>query len=177
MAINLKRLSVFVALLVFLQVSKADSFLLSEENIKYAQNENIISQDQILPLIYIKNIEYYNQTQSAAYTPYITEYLALEPSIIITEDESLADYELIPKLLQSRIEPLNDENIRYNMSVSVELWAKGGVKVASAEQNRYIVIEKKQDIQKTAKQLLKKLLQEALNSLIRKIKNNQLNIS
>lgn len=177
MRINFKRLSVFVALLVLLQVSKADSFLLSEENIKYAQKESIISQDQILPLIYIKNIEYYNQTQSAAYTPYITEYLALEPSIIITEDESLADYELIPKLLQSQTEPLNDENIRYNISVSVELWAKGGVQVAFAKQNRYIVIEKKQNLQQIAQQLLKKLLRDALDSLIRKIKNNQLNLS
>ncbi len=171
MVINLKRLSVFVALFLLLQVSKAGSFLLSEKSIEYAQN----SAEQIIPLIYIKNIEYFNHTQSAAYTPYITEYLTSEPSIVVTEDEELADYELIPKLLQSQTAPLNEDNFRYNMSVSVELRVRGGIKIASVEKNRYIIIKKEQDVQKISQQLLKRLLQEALSSLIRKIKNNQLN--
>lgn len=173
MKINIKRLSVLIALLIISEVSKADSLFLSAENMTYSQAEQEKHKDQIIPLIYIKNIEYYNKTQSEEYTSFITNYLSSESDIIVTEDESVADYDLIPKLIQSKIEPINDKNLRYAMTVQVELLAKGGVKINSAEQSRYIVVEKTQNIQLIARQLLKNLLQNALSELILKIRKNK----
>lgn len=171
---SIKRLSVLIALLVLSGVPEADSLFLSAEKVADTQITPLTSKDQIIPLIYIKNIEYYNQTQSEAFTPLITEYLSLEPSIIVTDDESVADYNLIPKLVQSKIEPLNENNFRYSISVSAELWSQGGIKVASVTKDRYVIVKKTQDVQLVAKQLLKKLLQEAVNTLILKIRNNEL---
>ena len=36
-------------------------------------------------------MQYYNKTETAAYTTYISEYLALEPNVIVTDDEKVAD--------------------------------------------------------------------------------------
>jgi len=163
------KLSVLLTLMFLASTVKADSFLLSElENSK---------EDHIIPLIYIDNMEYYNNKTTNAYTQKIAEQLSLEPKLIVTEDKSLADYFLKPKLIQSKIEPINSENSRYSMSVVVELWAKGGILIEKEQQNRYIIIEHSQNPQKIAKKLLNKLLEEAISNFILKIKNNQLHIS
>ena len=178
MGINLKKLSAFSTLAMLIWVPKAGSFLLSVANPPIKQYTiQTAEANQILPLIYIQNMEYYNNTITAAYTPYITQHLSLDPNIIITDNEDLADYDLKPKLLQSKIEPINDENSKYSMSVVVELWAKGGTKVASEQKNRYIIINNSEDSQQIARQLLIKLLKEALDSLCNKLKNNHLEIS
>lgn len=175
MAINLIKLSAFIALTFLFGVREADSFLLSESNkheVQYADNKN---SDFIIPLIYIENMQYYNKTETAAYTTYISEYLALEPNVIVTDDEKVADYNLVPKLLKSKLETLSETSFRYSLSISLELWTQGGIKATSVKQNRYIIIEKTQNVQLVARQLLKKLLREALNNLAIKIRNNQLN--
>lgn len=163
------KLSVLLALMFLTSPAKADSFLLSEAN--------QLEQDHIIPLIYVENMEYYNQKTTSAYTKKITEQLSLEPKLIITEDKSMADYFLKPKLVQSKIEPINSENSRYSMSVAIELWSKDGDLIEKEQQNRYIIIESDQNPQMIAKKLLIKLLDATINNFILKIKNNQLNIS
>ena len=162
------KLSVLLVLIFLASPVKADSFLLSE-----LENSQ---EDHIIRLIYIDSLEYYNHKTTDVYTPKIAEQLSLEPKLIVTEDKSLADYFLKPKLVQSKIEPINSENSRYSMSVVVELWAKGGVLIKKEEQNRYIIIEQSQNPQKIAQKLLNKLLEEAITNFILKIKNNQLHI-
>lgn len=144
--------------------AKADSFLLSGM-------EN--RQEQIIPLVFIKDLEYYNHTKTAAFTQRITDKLSLESKIIITDNESMADYYIIPQLLQSKMAPLNQDSSRYSMSVKVELWSKGGILIDSATQNRYIVIENNENTQEIAKKLLIKLLDEALSELMYKFKEKQ----
>jgi hypothetical protein len=116
-------------------------------------------------------MEYYNHTKTSAYTGKINEQLSLEPNIITTDNEELADFYLVPKLLLSKIERINSENSRYSMSVALELWAKGGVLINTERQNRYIIIENSQNPQEIAKKLLLKLLEDAVNNLSLKIKN------
>lgn len=149
---------------LFITPAKADSFLLS----------NIIDkQESIIPLVFIEDLEYYNHTKTAAFTQRITDKLSLEPQIIITDNEAMADYYIVPQLLQSKMAPLNQDTSRYSMSVKVELWSKGGILIDSATQNRYIVIENNENTQEIAKKLLIKLLDEALTELMFKFKEKQ----
>ena len=173
MAKNLLKLSVLIVLAFLIGTARADSFFVASlPNAQYSEQ----NQDKIIPLIFIKDMEYYNRTTTAAYTSKIAEQLSLEPDIIITEDENLADYYLQPKLVLSKIEKINVEDSRFSMSVVVELWAKGGVLIDNERQNRYIIIKSDDDPQETAKKMLLKLLSEAVNNIILRIKNNQLNI-
>ena len=148
----------------FITPAKADSFLLSGMENK---------QEQIIPLIFIKDLEYYNHTKTTAFTKSITDKLSLEPKVIITDDEATADYYIVPQLLQSKRAPLNQDSSRYSMAVQVELWSKGGILIDSVTQNRYIVIENDENTQTIAKKLLLKLLDEALTELLYRIKEKQ----
>jgi len=163
---RLIKLSALSVLALWLNTAKADSFFISK-----------INEDHIIPLVYIQSMEYYNGTKTSSYTPKIAEQLSLEPEIVITEDEKLADYYLLPKLLLSKIERINSENSKYSMSIALELWSKGGILISTEHQNRYIIIENTQNPQEIAKKLLLKLLETAVNSLSAKIKNNQLKLS
>ena len=156
-------LSVFCWFCFDTVTAKADSFLLTAQ----------VEQEQILPLIYVKDLEYYNHKKTTAYTKSIKDKLSLDPQFVITEDEISADFYILPKLVQSEMEPLNQDILRYSMSVKVELWSKGGILIDSTQQNHYIVIDKEDDAQKIAKDLLSKLLDGAIIELIYKIKNNQ----
>ena len=133
MAKTLTKLSVLVALVILSGTAKADSFFVASlPEMQYTEQKT----DQILPLIYIKSMEYYNHTLTAAYTEKISEQLSLEPEIIVTEDEVLADYSLQPELLQAKVEKINMDSSRFSMSVAVELWAKGGILIDNERQNR-----------------------------------------
>jgi hypothetical protein len=160
-------LSVICSLVLLTTAAKADSFLLADKS-------DIIntSEEHIIPLVYIKELEFYNHKKTSAYTKRIADKLSLEPKIIITDNESMADFYIIPHLLQSKMEPMNQSVFRYNMSVKVEFWSKGGILIAGATQNRYIVIEDKENAQNIAKKLLIKLLDDSLEDLLYKIKNN-----
>ncbi len=125
--------------------------------------------DSAIPLIYIKDIEFYNHKTSSLYTKKLSELLAFEPRVLVTENEELADYLLVPKLALSKIEPINAENSRYSMSVVVELQKKDGKLVDSEQQNRYIIIENSRDKQDIAQKLLAKLLEDAINALSGKL--------
>lgn len=170
---RLLKLSVFCLLLCLTDMAKADSFFVSEVPVEQ-QN---IQDDHIIPLVYIKHMEYYNHTHTAAYTGKIAEMMSLEPKIIVTDNESMADYYLLPRLERSRIERINPESSRYSMSLSLELWSKGGILFDREEQNRYIIIENNADPQEIAQKLLIKLLQENIRNLSQKIKNNELPVS
>lgn len=162
------KLSVFCWFCFWAIPAKADSFLLSQSD-----TENV-AQEQIIPLIYVKNLEYYNHKKTSAYTQNIKDKLSLESKIIIIDDEKMADFYIVPQLLQSHMESFNQDVSRYSMSINVELWSKGGILIDNSSKTRYIVIESSENAQQVAKKLLIKLLDEALTELMHKIKNNQL---
>lgn len=125
--------------------------------------------DETIPLLYIDNLRYYNGTDTASFTPGLTERLAFEPRVLVTETKELADYLLIPKLLLSQVEPVDGKNSRYSMSVVVEVRKNTGELVDSEQQNRYIIVENTQNMQEVAHKLLQKLLEDAVNALSGKL--------
>ena len=105
-------------------------------------------------------MEYYNGKTTSTFTAKITEQLSFEPRVLVTESQELADYFIAPKLVLSKIEPINETNSRYSMSVMVELRKNDGTLVDSETQNRYIIISKEQNAQEIAHKLIEKLLEE-----------------
>ncbi|MBP3687786.1 MAG: hypothetical protein J6J35_05425 [Alphaproteobacteria bacterium] len=156
--------------------AKADGFLLPSENFSYqsyeeAAQKETANQDYIIPLIFIKDIEFYNNTSTSAYTKDIKAFLSLEPSVIVADNEAMADYFLIPYLQYSKIEPINQEKSRYSMAVTVKLQASGGAKIDKEEKRRFILIDNAQDKQEIARKLMLKLIKEASTALVIRLKN------
>lgn len=122
-----------------------------------------------IPLIYIENIEFYNHTSSSAYKEVMTQYLSLEPNIFVIEDKTLADYILIPRVLQSKNDKIDDNNSRYNMSVELELQKITGETIDTVQKNRYIIVSDISQTQIIAQKLLLKLMRECIQELSAKL--------
>ena len=166
---KIKKLSVWILTIFLLITVQIDSFFISECWAK----ENI-TQQSIIPLVYIENIEYHNHTNSGAYRKLIEEKLSLTPEIIITPDKNMADFYLRPKLVQSKITPINETYSRYSVSLSMEVYAKTDILVDKQQQNRYIIIKNDENIQPIAKKMLLKLLEETLENFSIRLKNKEL---
>lgn len=162
-----------------LDITKADNLIheqkmqpLNAEKVKEVAQEindtlpkSIYETDNAIPLLYISDLEFYNQSKTAKYTSKIAQQLSFEPHVLVTEYEELADYWLVPKLLQSKIKKIDEKNSQYNMSVIVELKNKQGNVIDSKQQNRYIIIANTDDQQEIAQKLLIKLIKEAVSAL------------
>ncbi len=166
-----------------LDIQKADE-ILQAKNIKVFKPQNvekiakevntllpksIYENDNSIPLLYIKDLEFFNKTTSSAFRKNIAQKLSFEPRVLVTESKELADYFLVPKLLQSKSEKIDEENSRFSMSIRVEIQRKNEEIVDSETKNRYIIISNKQNTQEIAQKLLTKLLSDALDSLANKL--------
>ena len=141
------------------------------EKINTSLPKSIYETDSTIPLVYIKDMEYYTGQTSSKFTKKITERLGFEPRVLITENKDLADYYIIPKLILSKLEPISETNSRYCISIVIELRRNDGTLIDSERQNRYIIINSGQDTQEIAQKLIEKLLEEGLNSLSSKLNN------
>ncbi len=166
-----------------LDVQKADEILNNYDN-KEIKNEEIkeISKSineslpksiyeakDSIPLIYIKDLEYYNKKTTNVYTPNISEELSFEPRILITENKELADYYIFPKLVKSAVDVIDDKNSRYSMSLVLEVSNLEGEIIIREEKKRYIIISNNDDIQEIAHKMINKLIKEASSSIKEKI--------
>ena len=109
--------------------------------------KSIYEANDSIPLIYIEDMEYYNQKTTSKYTLDITEQLSFEPRILITENKELADYILTPRLVKSSVDIIDEKNSRYSMSIIIEVANLEGEKVIREEKNRYIIIDNTEDMQ------------------------------
>ena len=131
--------------------------------------ESTEENETAIPLLYIKNAEFYNHTTTAAYTEKLAEKLSFEPRVLVTENEELADYFIVPKLLQAKLEKIDKDNSRFSMSAVVELQKAGGIVVDSEQQNRYIIISQEENTQEIAQKLMVKLFEDALEVMSGKL--------
>ena len=133
--------------------------------------KSIYEANDSIPLIYIEDMEYYNQKTTSKYTLDITEQLSFEPRILITENKELADYILTPRLVKSSVDIIDEKNSRYSMSIIIEVANLEGEKVIKEEKNRYIIIDNTEDMQSLAHKMIAKLLKEALSSVKERVNN------
>lgn len=131
--------------------------------------KSLYETDSMIPLVYIKDIEFFNNTASSAYTAKIAQQLSFEPRVLVTENKELADYYIVPKLLLSKSEKIDEKHSRFSMSVAVELQKINGIVVDKEEQNRYIIISDEENTQEIAQKLLVKLLEESISAMSRQL--------
>ena len=135
------------------------------EDINQNLPKSIYEADDKIPLLYIKDLEFYTNKTTTNYTNTILEELSFVPRILVTDKEDLADFYIVPKMLQSSIDVIDDKNSRFSMSVKVEIRSPDNTLVQDVTKNRYIIIENTEDNQQMAQKMLNKLLKEALSSL------------
>ena len=166
-----------------LDIQKADEILNSYDNKKIKNEEikeisksitesmpkSIYEAKDSIPLIYIKDLEYYNKKTTNVYTYNISEELSFEPRILITENKELADYYILPKLVKSAVDTIDDKNSRYSMSLVLEVSNLKDEIIIREEKKRYIIISNNDDIQEIAHKMINKLIKEASSSIKEKI--------
>ena len=125
----------------------------------------------VTPLVYINDVQYYNNTKTSAYTKKIAEFVSLEPNVLVSDNVELSDYVIQPKMILSKIEKIDNKNSRYSMSVVIELQDLDGNIVKSSQKNRYIIIDNNENKQEVASKLLLKLIKECLKELSPSVNN------
>lgn len=144
---------------------RADTVEKIAKEVNASYPKSLYETDKTLPLVFVKDLEYYNHKTTPAHTNHIAEKIRFEPQVLITDNKELADYFIVPKLNQSKVEKIDAAHSRYSMSVSIEIQKANGEVVDSQQQNRYIIIDNTKDTQQIARQLLLKLLDDALKAL------------
>lgn len=120
-------------------------------------------------LIYIDDLEFYNNTKTPKYKDHIKEQLIFEPSILITEKKDLADFYLNPKVVKSSIDKIDEKNSKFSMAVELKINNSENKEILKETKKRYIIIDNSLKNQEIAHKMLIKLLNEALVSLKGKI--------
>ena len=138
-------------------------------NINQTLPKSIYENNIRTPLIYIDDLEFYNNTKTPKYKDHIKEQLIFEPSILITEKKDLADFYLNPKVIKSSIDKIDEKNSKFSMAVELKINNSENKEVLKETKKRYIIIDNSLKNQEIAHKMLTKLLNEALASLKDKI--------
>ena len=138
-------------------------------NINQTLPKSIYENNNRTPLIYIDDLEFYNNTKTQKYKDYIKEQLIFEPSILITEKKDLADFYLNSKVVKSSIDKIDEKNSKFSMAVELKINNSENKEVLKETKKRYIIIDNSLKNQEIAHKMLTKLLNEALASLKDKI--------
>lgn len=138
-------------------------------NINQTLPKSIYENNNRTPLIYIDDLEFYNNTKTPKYKDHIKEQLIFEPSILITEKKDLADFYLNSKVVKSSIDKIDEKNSKFSMAVELKINNSENKEVLKETKKRYIIIDNSLKNQEIAHKMLTKLLNEALASLKDKI--------
>lgn len=138
-------------------------------NINQTLPKSIYENNIRTPLIYIDDLEFYNNTKTPKYKDHIKEQLIFEPSILITEKKDLADFYLNPKVVKSSIDKIDEKNSKFSMAVELKINNSENKEILKETKKRYIIIDNSLKNQEIAHKMLIKLLNEALSSLKDKI--------
>ena len=138
-------------------------------NINQTLPKSIYENNIRTPLIYIDDLEFYNNTKTPKYKDHIKEQLIFEPSILITEKKDLADFYLNPKVVKSSIDKIDEKNSKFSMAVELKINNSENKENLKETKKRYIIIDNSLKNQEIAHKMLIKLLNEALVSLKGKI--------
>lgn len=138
-------------------------------NINQTLPKSIYENNIRTPLIYIDDLEFYNNTKTPKYKDHIKEQLIFEPSILITEKKDLADFYLNSKVVKSSIDKIDEKNSKFSMAVELKINNSENKEILKETKKRYIIIDNSLKNQEIAHKMLIKLLNEALSSLKDKI--------
>ena len=122
-------------------------------------------------LLYINNMEFWNGNETNHYTDFLTGLFSNSEYFYVTEDKSIADFIVTPRLTQSEVDEVDRLNHKMQMAVEIETSLQNDKSFApiNERQSHFILFAGDKDEQKIADELLRKLLAKAAKELSRKI--------
>ncbi len=143
------------------------------ENVNTTLPKSIYEMDVLSPLLFVMDVEFYNNTSTSSFNNYIVDILQKEPNILITDNYELADYIVYFQLTESKIEKIDDENSEYSIAMLVEIRKQDESIFASKIANNKINIKNSDNYQKLANDLSLNMIESMLASLSSELKTMQ----
>lgn len=127
---------------------------------------------EALALVYVKNLQYYNGTETAKFVPELKQRLANNPYFYLTQEAELADYILMPKVLKAKVDTLDAGHKRLQMVVAIDI---SGIEQepVTEYQNRFVLFGAEENEQQIAARLIRKLLENAGDGAMRRIERHE----
>ena len=100
------------------------------------------------------------------------QFFKNKPNVEITEDRAEADYAIYSEVLRAKVDPINDNNNRLQMVISLDLRNAENRSLIMEHQNRFVLFTSDENEQEVAFRLLKKLFNNAAQLLYKKIERD-----
>lgn len=149
------------------------------EAVKVAQvaeqvNKNTTVKPQSLDdkkLLYIRKMIFWNGVETNHYNDLLTGLFSGSDYFYVTDDESLADFVVTPRLVKSQVDEIDSKNHKMSMVVELEVYSPTNNSFApiNERQNHFILFASDKDEQKIADDMLRKLLTKSVKEASRKI--------
>ncbi|MBR3502338.1 MAG: hypothetical protein IKO06_05485 [Alphaproteobacteria bacterium] len=124
-------------------------------------------------LMYIDKMSFWNGDESDYYRDILTEAFADNKYFYITDDKSLADYLLQPRLLTSEVDEIDEKHHKMHIEISMDTLSStlDDFEPLSEKQSHFILFAADKDEQTIADNLIRKLLKKAAEETAKKIEN------
>ena len=122
-------------------------------------------------LIYISEMNFWNGTETSHYSEYLTGLMAQSDYFYVTDKMDLADYILLPRLIQAEVDEIDSQNHKMKMIVELEIIARrdDDFLPLNERQNHFILFAASKNEQEVADTLIRKLLSRAATALMQKM--------
>ncbi|MBQ8482160.1 MAG: hypothetical protein IJ532_06475 [Alphaproteobacteria bacterium] len=122
-------------------------------------------------LLYVRKMVFWNGNETSHYNDFLTGLFSNSEYFYVTEDESIADFVVTPRLTKSEVDEIDRNNHKMQMSMELEVFSLTDNNFAPLQerQNHFILFAGDKDEQKIADELLRKLLTKASKELSRKL--------
>ena len=123
-----------------------------------------------LTTLLVERTEFYDGNSTNQFFTYLQKDLAQIKGLKVVDTAASPDYILKTKVLKAQVDSLNAQTSRMHMVVSLTLTDAKTLKSITEHQNRFILFEAKDDAQRTAFSLTRKLFTAGINKLTPHIK-------
>ena len=122
-------------------------------------------------LLYIRKMIFWNGTETNHYNDLLTGLLSGSEYFYVTDEESLADFVITPRLVKSQVDEIDSKNHKMSMAIELEVYSPVNNSFAplNERQNHFILFASDKDEQRIADDMLRKLLTKAAKEVSRKI--------
>jgi len=124
-------------------------------------------------LVYVAPTEFYNGAMSENHSRLIKHQLGKSPYFFITDDKSIADFIIYPKVSKAKVEKVGEDAGRLQIEISFVLKSADEMEIFKDEQSRVSVFDNTQTEQQAAQSLLKTMFAKSGRLLLAKIENIQ----
>ncbi len=144
----------------------------SEDNAPKSQPK-MLSPTKNLKEVFVERTEFFDGNSTAKFFEYIKGDLEQISGLHITDQMQNPDYILKTKVLKAKVDSLNSETNRLQVVVAATLIDTKTSENYTEHQNRFILFATKDDAQKTASALVRKLIATAIGKLSSVLEKNQ----